>query len=424
MADLDGRLAAAGNNAAERARLKAARSQLRGLSHSLDLISITRAAAQTLTTADEVRAKALPHLAGRDWGRGLRVSALTLAALVIVAAAAWGVRALRAGKLRVPLPKGKKLLIIAAIAGSLGVAASVAGYRGYRYVEHDPKFCTSCHTMGSAFALWEQSGHKNVECHTCHKPDVASNLHQLWVYATRRPDEVVKHAEVDRTVCEQCHAGGGNASKWNRVVETPGHRVHAGKQRVECVQCHGMSVHRFVPPKETCATCHKNVTLSAAGSMAEMHCLQCHPFTAADTNRPLKPDRAACLECHEGRQVSDEVFPAAKAPMKWECGKCHKPHERLSIGNGDCRSCHNTMTEGVHRVKGHSECLDCHRPHAWTTMVANCTGCHAAIVPARHHPTPGKFCKDCHGAWDDEFQGPRTAKAKKAKVQPAGGTVK
>ena len=100
-------------------------------------------------------------------------------------------------------------------------------------------------------------------------------------------------------------------------------------------------------------------------------------------NRPLKPDRAACLECHEGRQVSDEVFPAAKAPMKWECGKCHKPHERLSIGNGECRSCHNTMTEGVHRVKGHSECLDCHRPHAWTTMVANCTGCHAAIVPAR-----------------------------------------
>ena len=416
VAALDVELAAAGNNSAERARLKAARSELRGLSHSLDLISITRVAAQTLTTADEVRAKALPRASGKQWGRGLRIAALVLAALMTATAAIWGVRLFRARKLRLPGPRGKELRLVVVVLGILGLAASIAGYRGYRYIEHDPRFCTSCHTMNSAFALWEQSGHKNVECHTCHVPNVASNLHQLFIYATRKPDEVVKHAEVDRSVCEKCHAGGGGGSKWNRVVETPGHRVHVGKQRVECVQCHGMSVHRFRPPKEVCATCHKKVTLAAAGSMAEMHCLQCHPFAAADAKRPLKPDRAACLDCHENRQVNGEIFPV-KAPMKWDCGKCHKPHERLNIGNAECFKCHETMTEGVHAVKGHAECLQCHKPHGWTTQVETCTTCHAAIVPATHHPAPGKSCKDCHGAWDDEFQGPRAAKAKKRAQQ-------
>ena len=399
---LDLQLAAAGNNSAARARLHDSRSQLRGLSHALDLFAITRNAAQTLEVVDDVRAKAMPRLSGKGWGRRLQIAGLILAGLMVIAAAAWAGRALRARKLKLPVLRGRELVLLSAVAGVLAIAASAGSYRAYRYMKHDPKFCLSCHTMNSAYALWEKSGHKNIDCHVCHVPDIASNLHQLWFYATRRPDVVVKHAEVDRSVCEKCHAGGGSGSKWNQIVETPGHRVHVGKERIECIQCHSMSVHRFVPPKETCATCHRKVTLVAAGSMAEMHCLQCHPFLAADSKRPLKPDRAACLDCHERRQVAGEIFPA-KAPMKWDCGRCHKPHEKLYLGTADCLSCHNTMTEGVHRVSGHGQCLDCHRPHGWSTTEAICTGCHAAIVPASHHPTPGKSCKDCHGAWDDEF---------------------
>jgi len=399
---LDAQLAATGNSAADRLRLRDSRSQLRGLSHALDLFAITRNAAKTLEVVDDVRAKAMPRLSGRDWGRRLRIAGSILAGLMVLAPAIWGVRALRTRELKFPLPRGRALSLLAAVAGVLGLAAAGGSYRAYRYIEHDPKFCLSCHTMNSAFSLWEKSGHKNIECHTCHAPDVVSNLHQLWVYATRRPDEVVKHAEVDRSICEKCHTGGGNASKWNHVVETPGHRVHVGKERIECIQCHAMSVHRFVPPKETCATCHKKVTLAAAGSMAEMHCLQCHPFLADDSKRPLKPDRAACLDCHERRRVAGEIFPA-KAPMKWDCGRCHKPHEKLNIARADCFSCHNTMTEGVHRMKAHANCLDCHKPHGWSTTEASCSSCHAAIVPAKHHATPSKSCKDCHGAWDDEF---------------------
>lgn len=400
---LDVQLASAGNHSPERERLKQARSQLRGLSHALDLIAITRNAAATLTVVDEVRARALPKAAARDWARRLRIAGLLVASLMLLAALLWGLRALRARKLSLPLPRGKKLALVAGASGLLAVAALIGTWRAYRYIEHDPKFCTSCHTMGSAYQLWEQSGHRNVECHTCHKPDVVSNLHQLWIYATRRPDLVVKHAQVDRAVCESCHASGNNALKWSRVLDTPGHRVHAQKQRIECTQCHAMSVHRFRPPKETCATCHVKVTLAAAGTMAEMHCQECHPFMAADAKRPLKPDRAACLDCHGLRQVNGEVFPA-KAPMSWDCGRCHKPHEKLYIDRKDCLGCHEAMTEGVHRVKGHQGCLDCHKPHGWRTSEATCATCHASIVPARHHATASKSCRDCHGVWDDEFQ--------------------
>ncbi|MGZ6144108.1 MAG: hypothetical protein ACXWLM_12275, partial [Myxococcales bacterium] len=398
---LDGQLAKVGNDPA-RAKLKDARSNLRGLTHALDLFTVTRNAADALTTVDEIRAKALPHAGAASWGRRVRIGGLILAGFVLLVGAAWGFRALWKRRHKLPLPRAKEMTLLASVAGVLLIGIAIAGYKGMHYIDHDPRFCTSCHTMGSAYALWEKSGHKQIECHTCHTPDLASNLHQLWYYATRRPDEVVRHADVDRAICERCHTTGGNASKWNHIQETPGHRVHAGKQRVECIQCHSMSLHRFKPPKETCATCHKKITLTAAGTMAEMHCLQCHPFMADDSKRSLKPDRAACLDCHERRQINGEVFPE-KAPMKWECGRCHKPHEKLKLTHDDCFKCHNTMTEGIHRMKAHANCLDCHKPHGWSTAVASCTSCHSKIQPASHHATEGKGCKDCHGAWDDEF---------------------
>jgi predicted CXXCH cytochrome family protein len=408
---LDAQLASTGNHAAERAQLKEARSQLRGLAHALDLFTITRTAANTLSLVDEVRAKALPKEGAKDWGRRLRIAGIAFAAAMLLVAALWGLRWLRARKLKLPIPRGREMVLLASAGGVLLIALAIGAWRGRQYMDHDPKFCTSCHTMNSAYALWGQSAHNKIECHTCHEPDVASNLHQLWVYATRKPDEVVKHAQVDRAVCEQCHTTGANASKWNRIQETPGHRVHVGKERVECTQCHAMSVHRFKPPKELCVTCHKKVTLAAAGTMAEMHCLQCHPFMAQDAKRPLKPDRAACMECHELRQIKGEIFPA-KAPMRWDCGRCHKPHEKMYLGREDCLKCHDTMTEGIHRVKSHNNCVSCHKPHGWNTTPAACTSCHASVSVDKHHATRGKTCKDCHGVWDDEFL-PKPKLAKK-----------
>ena len=389
-----------------RAKLKEARGELRGMAHALDLFTVTRNASHALEVVDQVRASELPKVRAHGWVKALRISAVVLAALMLLIAAAAAIRFVWAHWHHVPVigkfgPGEWKVVGIAS--AILAVVVGVIGWRSNKYIEHEPKFCLSCHTMNSAYDLWEQSGHKNIECHACHIPNVVSNLKQLYVYTTERPDVVVRHAEVERDVCLRCHANDqSKVSKYNHITSTPGHRVHAEKARIECVQCHSTSLHRFKPPKDMCVQCHKQITLAAAGTMAEMHCLQCHSFLADDPKRPLKPDRALCLDCHQNRQIKGEVFPV-KAPMKWDCGKCHKPHEKLKLSNEDCAKCHDAITEGLHQVKAHAQnCQGCHKPHSWTSGVASCTQCHTQINPAVHHPGKGA-CTECHGAWNDNW---------------------
>ena len=400
VATLDQQLAFFGDKKG-RERLHEARSQLRGLAHSLDILAITRNAGNVEKVVDEVKAKALPLRGALLWAEDLRSIALVVSVLfaialgVVIGGFVWRRRH------HLPAfaaPKSRTLKLLGLGALGLVVASLIGAKRGYDYIEHDPKFCTSCHTMGSAYDLWDKSAHKNIQCHTCHLADPIDNLHQLWVYSTRRPDEVVKHAEVDRAICLKCHQGEGAASKWNNIVATPGHALHAGKNQIQCTQCHAQNVHRFVPQADVCTICHKSVTLKTAGTMAEMHCLQCHNFKVADPSKGLRPDRAACLECHEQRKIVDETFPTGKAPMKWDCGKCHKPHEKIAIASDDCKKCHLAADAGIHKAKAHQNCLDCHRPHSWTSAPASCATCHKG----KEEHNPGKACSSCHGPEDPE----------------------
>lgn len=398
IATLDGELARVGGQGEFQAKLHAERTKLRGLTHRLDLLAVTRTAAEAEALVDEVRAKALPLVGAREWAKEIKRSALIGAAVLALLAAAlvarwvWRRRHLLP---KVPMPRTGPMMALAGVGVLIAAAAVVGGVRGFNYMEHDPKFCTSCHTMGSAYDLWQKSAHNKIECHACHIADPVANLHQLFVYTTERPDKVVKHAEIDRSICEKCHTQGSNASKWNNIAETPGHKLHTGKNRVECVQCHAMSAHRFKPPQDFCVTCHKAITLKAAGTMSEMHCLQCHNFTAVSASQTPRPDRAVCLDCHEQRKIKGETFPE-KAPMKWDCGKCHKPHEKMIIANADCAKCHLGVDEGIHKVKAHANCLDCHKPHGWNTERAACVACHTG----REKHNPGKNCGTCHGSSD------------------------
>ena len=405
LGSLDAKLALSGNAIEGRARLADARSNLRGLTHSLDLMVITRNAAEALAVVDEVRAKELPKLQARDWGRYGRIALAVLAALVLLLSAGFVARAVWMRRNNLPILRSigpREFKILGGVGAVLVIMGSVVAWRGNEYIEHDPKFCLSCHNMASAFNRWDLSAHNKIECHACHIPNTIGNIKQLWVQTTERPETIIHHADIDRSVCEKCHASGaGSPSKWSKIVETPGHRVHTVKARIECVQCHSTSVHLFKPPKELCVGCHKQITLKAAGSMSEMHCMQCHPFLAQDARRSLNPDRAACLDCHAKRQVGTESFPV-KAPMRWDCGKCHKPHEKLHLANADCVRCHDAITEGLHKVKAHvDDCMGCHKPHGWTSGTTTCTACHKSISPERHHP--GKACTECHGAWDDNW---------------------
>ena len=199
------------------------------------------------------------------------------------------------------------------------VLSSLGLYKGYNYVEHDPQFCQSCHIMEEPFQKWKGSPHHMVGCHECHKQSKLDSLHQVWMYVTKRPKEVVHHPELDHKVCAQCHMS--NDTQWKLISETAGHKIHFQKAGIECLDCHMKGVHEFVRPVDVCTNCHSDKA-EGKGKMGFVHCLQCHNFLAAGED--LKPTSNTCKNCHD-RIQSQRPHPPFEKGM--ECIQCHKPHK-------------------------------------------------------------------------------------------------
>lgn len=303
------------------------------------------------------------------------------------------------------------------------VLAAGGGYGAFRmwdYTQNDPNFCTSCHLMDDAFGRWQQSGHKDVNCHTCHPGDIQSNLHQLWVTVMQGPTQVVKHAEVPAEICGGCHLS--NDEKWKQIGETAGHKIHWGEHEIECVTCHAPEVHQFVPTDEMCAKCHADQVVGLTG-MQKQHCTSCHNYlgTKSDSLIPTMDD---CGRCH---------FDAKDSPLKldvawhggFECSECHPVHDPVAaVAAGafgpqregravPCGQCHEAQAVPlVEPPEAHQDCTTCHVPHAPPDIEPRCRDCHedkSERLPVRDHhactdchlphapeSTPAEICADCH----------------------------
>lgn len=191
-------------------------------------------------------------------------------------------------------------------------------YRSYDYVQHDARFCQSCHIMETAYKKWSTSPHHLVTCHECHHQSLSASVHQVWFYLTKRPRQVVHHPELDHKVCAQCHLS--QDPQWKLVGETAGHRVHFEKLRIDCLDCHMGGVHEFLKPTDSCLNCHPDKTEGLGKKMAFIHCTSCHNFLAK--RESLLPNRETCLECHQ------KIGMGSHRRMKKDaaCTECHKPH--------------------------------------------------------------------------------------------------
>ncbi len=299
------------------------------------------------------------------------------------------------------------------------VAGSVAGYKGYNYVEHDNRFCTTCHLMDDAVSRFNLSAHKTIECHDCHYSSRVSQAWQLYATIFRRPTEVEKHAAVPNRYCEDCHVRGDSA-RWRIIAATAGHRIHLESRDstlrgLQCVTCHTRSLHDFVSADSTCglAGCHADTRIQL-GKMAslEIYCATCHNFMAEaprvafdSLDRPLTPQTRQCLTCHEMRERLGEM-EVADDPHRGTCGDCHNPHTQTTSRQIDCASaaCHAGWRDvSFHRgVPRPEDCTSCHLPHSWKVEGQNCTRCHqgvlrerptrraaaAAAAPGSHEPAP------------------------------------
>jgi len=294
-----------------------------------------------------------------------------------------------------------------------GAAAIVLGFGafgvvGYGYMQHNNGFCTGCHVMKVPFQRFAGSKHDSLSCHSCHQQSMFANMRQLYLWVAERPKEIGKHAKVPTRICANCHVRGDAKETWQRIASTAGHRTHlesdsSALKHVQCVTCHGLEVHRFLPVDSTCAQsgCHVNVQIKLAKmrGQTDLHCIMCHRFTAEvpalatrDSARgTLVPAMKQCLSCHE-MQVALAEFDPARDPHRGTCGMCHNPHTQTQpVEAGQtCASakCHaDWRSEPFHIGKNHGaisdECTLCHQPHQAKVDASDCAGCHAAVKQRR-----------------------------------------
>ena len=286
--------------------------------------------------------------------------------------------------------------------------AVAAGTVSWNYVQHDNGFCTGCHVMKPAFQEFvaREDKHDILHCHDCHQQSVFASMRQLYLWVAERPTAIGPHAKVANAVCERCHVT-GERETWQRIASTAGHRVHlesdsAFMQNLQCVTCHGETVHRFVPAKQTCgqSNCHEEsatrIVLGRMAGQTAVHCVACHRFTAdvpalatTDSARgTLVPAQQQCLGCHEMRAVLAD-FDAARDPHGGTCGTCHNPHEQTvpeaavrSCGSGQCHAA-DWRQEPFHQGAAHRritrQCLTCHEPHRARVDASDCEGCHRSV---------------------------------------------
>ena len=295
------------------------------------------------------------------------------------------------------------------MAGTIALFARVA----WNYTQHNNDFCVACHVMTNPFQAFQGSAHRKLQCHDCHQQSIYASLRQVYFWVAERPQSIPPHAHVPTQVCARCHIQGNARKQWQRVIATAGHSVHLNSsnprlRNIQCVTCHGVEIHRFLPVDQTCGQsgCHTDITIKL-GKMAgqtDLHCLTCHTFTAPvaehlapdSAARVLVPSQKQCLACHQMRKVLT-AFDENADPHHGQCGWCHNPHTQTrpadafaTCTNAGCHVRPDTLTP-MHRglpAGALARCGTCHEAHEWKLTGAACLQCHERIMsPSRAHPT-------------------------------------
>ena len=294
------------------------------------------------------------------------------------------------------------------LAGVLALLLGVAAWGGaasWNYMQYENAFCLGCHIMEGPWNKFAHDAgkHSELKCHDCHQQSVYASTRQLVLWIANRPEKIPPHAKVPSERCESCHAT-NQSEQWTRIKETAGHRTHLESDStaladVQCVTCHGVEVHQFIPAKETCGQsgCHDQLEIRLGG-MAEqttLHCNQCHQFTAEvprlatrdSAAGTLRPGSRQCLACHAMQRILAEFDPE-KDPHQGVCGTCHNPHtqETPRAAGATCTTagCHAGWqaipfhTGAAHRRTA-ERCLVCHQPHAARVDASDCVACHTSV---------------------------------------------
>lgn len=259
------------------------------------------------------------------------------------------------------------------------------------------KQCLKCHdddkvttedgkSVRVSAAEFRASGHKKVECGTCHVSDTTQD---------HLKDGKERIGLVKPQVCQECHE-----DELKEVAESiHGKRQQGAKAIKDCTACHG-SLHRvskegdpdspLSPTNQikTCGECHEEMMANYEGSEHARALLKMGLTEAA-------PSCSSCHGKHDVREKADPKAKTFKANIPATCGACHKTI--LSDFEG---SAHGKALGDADKKA--PVCSTCHESHAIRNPEAAST---------RHAVSDG--CGDCHkdltAAFKDSFHGKATS---------------
>ena len=282
---------------------------------------------------------------------------------------------------------------------------------------------------------------QKIECTKCHAPttdkmgpvtpDRCASCHQKEGHIQHAAAEAAKRFGAGtKAVCTNCHAFTLEGARREEALKTEPPRVELdggpidggmGKTPVavesyqpsECKRCHATQQgalapvtvhgsqpclschkpHEGAPQSAPCSDCHKDISTSHAshGKSLVEACSTCHEQRHA----PAKEALATCVTCHSKQQP---VIPASAlfAGGHTQCIGCHKPHAFEKKEAAPCRSCHAQVNViGAGSIAAHNGCTNCHSPHnVRASAPGACATCHQAVHS--DHPKAAGNCVGCH----------------------------
>ena len=271
-------------------------------------------------------------------------------------------------------------------------------------VTSQPKFCDSCHIMGTYFESWTTSSHRNVSCVECHiAPGTANFVHAKLNGLGQVVDDVLNRsstkpsASVSDFSCTRsgCHVIGELGE-----IEKEGRSYKFNHDKHLSLHYDGIGMH--------CTTCHSHVMGQNHFEVNTSVCITCHLSNyGGDTTFAARPADDATVESAAAPGDSDAAKPndqiAQFTPAPTNCDACHNPPDKtityqgLTIDHGEflrfganCQSCHRNATETAKRV----ESVQCYKCHDFgMERFSKVAEMHTVHTEGRHKVE----CLDCHG---------------------------
>ncbi|MBF0313401.1 MAG: cytochrome c nitrite reductase small subunit [Oligoflexia bacterium] len=153
----------------------------------------------------------------------------------------------------------KKLIILSSLGTFVGMIALLMHISNvFSYLSDNPKTCMNCHIMGTEYATWHHSSHReNASCNDCHVPQ--DNIIKKWgfkamdglrhstVFTLRAEPSAIKIKDAGKKAvqenCIRCHSPLFLAQESSMQINSFNISHQSNEEGRTCWECHQETPH-------------------------------------------------------------------------------------------------------------------------------------------------------------------------------------